>query len=233
MWKKILSAAKSPLSSRHIQSNSETKAPEENDALTDLPSNVEEVQPKPANAGSTLKFLQDRIGADRVVLNEVTGRPCLYQPYNNVLYAVRRGGGVKKVAENFGLPEWMVGKWIDDHYVPDMYARKLALLTGYGEFDVQHAPIGYLDPENRFCWPPSYYVTVTEKTFAMALGKVRKQQERQEQQAKVDAASAGSVTAPTPQTNFRPRSLWKKLTAWFSSVASNLGGSKVTEVRAS
>ena len=231
MWKKILNAAKNNPTSLHLQSNSEIETLEVIDPLTELPGNVEVAKPNPAKVGSTLRFLQDKLGEDRVELNEITGRPCLSHPNNNVQYAVWRGGGIKKVAEAFGLPEWMIGKWIDDHYVPNKFARDLAWPAGYKEHDVQHAPIGYLDPENRFCWPPSYYVTVTEKTFVMALGKVRKQQERQEQQAKVDAASAAAVSTPTPLADSRPRSFAEKLIAWARVIAGSVVAMKPHENR--
>lgn len=106
----------------------------------------------------TLELLKEKIGAEYVELNPVTGKPRIIQGLNEVWDAVDEHGGVPVVAKLFGLSEADVWGWIDDHVVPDLYAPYLASprpLEKYVQF-MQLSPVGYEAPESEACWPNNW-----------------------------------------------------------------------------
>lgn len=107
------------------------------------------------NSQFTLELLQDKIGAEYVELNPVTGQPRIIQGLNGVWEKLEEHGGVKEVAKVFGLSEAGLWGWVDSHEIPDLY---LSYLMDPGEriSDVQLSSIGYEDPVTGECWPRNW-----------------------------------------------------------------------------
>lgn len=103
----------------------------------------------------TLEFLQDKIGAEYVELNPLTGQPRIIHGLNEVWQKLDEHGGIGQVAKIFGLSETAVWAWVDDHYIPHLYLRYL-IDPGQRVIDVQGAPSGYVDPGSGECWPKSW-----------------------------------------------------------------------------
>src|SRR5665213_4174023 len=93
----------------------------------------------------TLQFLQDKIGAQYVEENPVTGQPRIIQGLNEVWAKVDEHGGVTQVAKLFSLSDAVVWGWVDEHFIPALYAP---YLVGQGQpiSDVQLSSVGYDDP---------------------------------------------------------------------------------------
>lgn len=109
----------------------------------------------------TLEFLQDKMGAEYLEKNPVTGKPRIIQGLNEVWAAINEHGGVQWVAKLFGLSELVVWGWVDSHYVPDPYARYLAHPEAEA-IELQMPSLGYEDPESGACWPLTWRLTCAD-----------------------------------------------------------------------
>jgi hypothetical protein len=109
----------------------------------------------------TLKFLKEKIGAEYVERNPISGKPRIILGLNEVWNAIEEYGGVPKVARWLGLPAPIIWGWIDEHYVPDPFARKLTC-RGSKVSDMQLSSVGYEDPETGVCWPWTWALTAEE-----------------------------------------------------------------------
>ena len=103
----------------------------------------------------TLEFLQEKIGAEYVERNPVTGNPRIILGLNEVWEAVNDFGGIVCVARHFDLPEEMIWSWIDNHYVPSLYAVELARDPKWVP-DMQLSSVGYTDKITGRCWPRTW-----------------------------------------------------------------------------
>jgi hypothetical protein len=103
----------------------------------------------------TLEFLQDKIGAEYVELNPLTGRPRFIHGLNEVWQKLDEHGGVGQVAKVFGLSEVDVWDWVDRHEIPEMYLRYL-IDRDQRVSDVQLSSSGYEDPVSGEFWPGNW-----------------------------------------------------------------------------
>jgi hypothetical protein len=103
----------------------------------------------------TLEFLQDKIGAEYIELNPLTGNPRIIRGLNEVWEYVDDFGGLACVASHFDLPEESIWSWIDNHFVPELYALELARLKKWIP-DMQLSSVGYTDPRTKRCWPRTW-----------------------------------------------------------------------------
>ena len=120
----------------------------------------------------TYEFLKAKLG-DQVDVNPVTGQPCLAFEHNIVWQAIDQNCGIESTAEVYGLPIEEVGKWIDEHYVPQLYAHDLAYDICLSEHDVQVPLQGYQDPETGACWPCTWSAGLAELRFEKVIQAVR------------------------------------------------------------
>ncbi len=100
----------------------------------------------------TLEFLQEKIGAEFVEINPVTGKPRIIRDLNEVWEAVDDFGGVQEVAKHYSVPEEFIWGWIDLHFVPEPYVLDVA---GSADWipEMQLSSVGYEDPDSGACWP--------------------------------------------------------------------------------
>jgi hypothetical protein len=110
----------------------------------------------------TLTFLQEKIGAEYVELNPVTGQPRIISGLNEVWQAIDDNGGVASAAVRFGVPETKVWHWIDQHYIPERFALELSHPDARGVAEIQMPSTGYEDPETRACWPWTWKMAEAE-----------------------------------------------------------------------
>ena len=104
----------------------------------------------------TVEFLISQIGP-YVEYNPVTDRPRFIQGLNGPWEAVDELGGISKVAEKFNIDEADVHEWIDNHYIPAVFANVIAKKLGYSDIEeLQYPSTGYENPEAGFCWPWSW-----------------------------------------------------------------------------
>lgn len=110
----------------------------------------------------TLEFLQEKIGAEYVERNPVTGNPRIIHGLNEVWEAVDDFGGIVCVARHFDLPEEVIWGWIDNHYVPELYALELAREAKWVAY-MQLSSVGYKDKRTGRSWPKTW--RLTERNF--------------------------------------------------------------------
>jgi hypothetical protein len=103
----------------------------------------------------TLELLKEKIGAEYVEENPVTGKPRIIQGLNEVWDAIEDHGGLANVAKLFGLSELDVWNWVDNHWVPELYVPYIAGSIDWIP-DVQLSSVGWEDPETGECWPSSW-----------------------------------------------------------------------------
>jgi hypothetical protein len=100
----------------------------------------------------SLELLQEKIGAEYIERNPVTGMPRIIQGLNPVWQLIEEHGGVSRVARLFGLTETVVFSWIDEHFIPMLYVGYLADPRD-GLADIQLSSVGYQDQESGACFP--------------------------------------------------------------------------------
>ena len=62
---------------------------------------------------------------------------------NDVIAVMELLGGKPAAAFKLGIEEIAIEHWIDDHYVPTRYAKKIHQLTGWSVWSIQVSPAGY------------------------------------------------------------------------------------------
>jgi hypothetical protein len=75
-------------------------------------------------------------------LNPITGNLQLCPSANDVMSMLERLGGKALAATRLGVEEIEIEHWIDDHYVPTRYAKRVEKLTGYSIWSMQEPPLG-------------------------------------------------------------------------------------------
>jgi len=98
---------------------------------------------------STLESLGIKPGC--VVINPATDRPQINTISNDVYNAIERLGGIREAARTLKVTEAELNQWIDDHFVPTHYAKKIQSLTGYHVSSLQEAPFYIFD--GILFWP--------------------------------------------------------------------------------
>lgn len=65
-----------------------------------------------------------------VELNPATGRPRLIHGLNEVWQVIDEFGGIAHTARHFAIQERFVYYWIDDHFIPAIFAYEIAKMLG-------------------------------------------------------------------------------------------------------
>ena len=116
----------------------------------------------PINQDVTVDFLIRKIGP-YVELNPTTGKPRFIKGLNDVWLAVDKFGGISHTAKHFGIQEGFIHEWIDNHYMPVIFAYEISKKLGYSDFeDLQRPTTGYQDSITGFCWPSSWRICCEE-----------------------------------------------------------------------
>lgn len=105
------------------------------------------------NHDITVDFLNSKIGP-YVELNPLTDKPRFIKGLNSVWLAVEEFGGFAYTALYFDIDVMHVHQWIDDHYIPVIFAYEISKKLGYSDLkDIQEPSTGYHDEVTGFCWP--------------------------------------------------------------------------------
>lgn len=91
------------------------------------------------------------------IFNVKTGRLRYYDVGNDVLEAISELGGSEKAAIMLNVTENVIDLWIDEYFIPDIYAERINHLTGYSIQSLQQPP-GYIII-NDIYWPKSGFIT--------------------------------------------------------------------------
>lgn len=109
------------------------------------------------NQEYSVDFLNSKLGGSYVELNPITGRPRLIHGLNEVWGVVDEFGGITKTARHFAIQERFVHEWIDQHYIPAVFAFEIAKKLGYSRrADFQKPSTGYEDAKTGYCWPRTW-----------------------------------------------------------------------------
>ncbi len=106
----------------------------------------------------SVEFLTSKLGGPYVENNPVTGKPRLIKGLNEVWQAIEEFGGIAYTAKQFFIPEIYVHGFIDNHYMPFIFAFTIAKKLGCKPSDIQLPSTGYEDPLTGQCWPQSWCV---------------------------------------------------------------------------
>lgn len=75
-----------------------------------------------------------------IQINPATGNRQLKASANDVMDAVERLGNIEGAALKLGVEEIEIQHWIDDHYIPTRYARRVDELLGWGDIESLQQP---------------------------------------------------------------------------------------------
>lgn len=102
------------------------------------------------------KLIIDKMNG-RAFFNEKTGRLRYHNPGNDVLAAINDLGGIREAAKKLDVNEDFIDLWIDEYFVPDIYAEKIYQLIDYSASSLQQPPT-YAVIEGIY-WPKSGFMT--------------------------------------------------------------------------
>lgn len=91
------------------------------------------------------------------IFNEKTGRLRYHDAGNDVFAAICDLGGVESAAKLFNATTQEVDFWIDEYYVPNIYAEQIHRSTGYSISSLQQPP-RYVIVDGIY-WPKSGFMT--------------------------------------------------------------------------
>jgi hypothetical protein len=75
-------------------------------------------------------------------INPMTRNQQLCLSANDVMSVVEHIGGKSAAATKMGVEEIEIEHWIDDHYVPTRYAKKIEKMIGWSVWSMQEPPLG-------------------------------------------------------------------------------------------
>jgi len=79
---------------------------------------------------------------------------------------------MKAAAKFLSVTEEDINTWIDQHYVPTLFAKAIARKLGYMDItDLQWPTTGYDDPKTGFHWPVSWWHYCVESDAEEIFGK--------------------------------------------------------------
>jgi hypothetical protein len=87
------------------------------------------------------------------VFNIEVGTLRYHDAGHDILSAIELLGRIDNAAKVLNVTVDVINQWLDDYYVPDIYANKLHQLTGYFVQSLQQPPNWTKVGENY--WPPS------------------------------------------------------------------------------
>jgi hypothetical protein len=103
------------------------------------------------------------------IFNEKTGTLRYCDAGNDVLDAISRLGGLDKAAKILGVKTNDINQWIDEYYVPDVYAELIRHITNYSIWTLQQPP-HWTSIDGKY-WPPSGYIAEKNRQALMAKHK--------------------------------------------------------------
>ena len=91
------------------------------------------------------------------IFNDETGTIRYHNAGNDVFQAIESLGGISKAANKLNVSINTINEWIDDYFVPDVYAMQINRLTEYSAWSIQQPPHWTL-VEGSY-WPQSGFTT--------------------------------------------------------------------------
>lgn len=75
-----------------------------------------------------------------IVINPITGNRQLIPVANDVTFVVELLGNIEKAAATLGVEEIEIHHWIDDHYIPTRFAKRIMKLIGWRGLESMQVP---------------------------------------------------------------------------------------------